>query len=155
MSRYDLPANYADYKVSKEYSMFGFKVIDRIGPGDKDIKVSEMLLNEPVVILYSSGLYLFLTLAMPEYLINAIWMPLIMPFSGTDQDGNECGWFQLKGTNETSGFGKWKRYNLFTNVIKKRKSFALKWTSSFFVLALITSSIMEEIGYTGLNLLFN
>jgi len=155
MSRDDLPANYANYKVSKEKSFLGVKIIERVGPDENDIKVAELILDESAVIRMSFSLYIFITLLFPEYLINSIWIPLLMPFSGTDKNGKECGWIQLRGTNETSGFGKRKAYNLYTNVIKKRKSFALKWVLSFFVLAMITYSVTESLGYTGLNALFN
>ena len=123
MSRTDLPENYEEYKVSKEYSMLGFEVIERIGPGDKDIKVKELFLDESAAIKSSFALYIFLALLAPGYLINAVWVPLLLPFSGTDQNGNACGWLSIKGSNEVSGFGKNKAYNLLTNVIKKRKSF--------------------------------
>lgn len=157
MSR--LPANYEDYVIEKEYQYLpGFRTVRRVDPAGKGYPVEEWLIDNKSPFSLTITIFIFAAVLFPGYLLSPAFVCLLVPFTGTDKEGNPCGWLQLRGADDgVQGFGKFKKYTIATNLIdpSKRLLIAFGGALGFAAAGLIGHNvIVNQLGYRGIETFF-
>lgn len=157
MSR--LPANYEDYVIEKEHQYLpGFRTVRRVDPAGKGYPVEEWLIDNKSPFSLTITIFIFAAVLFPGYLLSPAFVCLLVPFTGTDKEGNPCGWLQLRGADDgVQGFGKFKKYTIATNLIdpSKRLLIAFGGALGFAAAGLIGHNvIVNQLGYRGIETFF-
>lgn len=153
MSR--LPANYEDYVIEKEHQYLpGFRTVRRVDPTGKGYPVEEWLIDNKSPFSLTITIFIFAAVLFPGYLLSPAFVCLLVPFTGTDKEGNPCGWLQLRGADDgVQGFGKFKKYTIATNLIdpSKRLLIAFGGALGFAAAGLVGHNvIVNQLGYRGM-----
>ena len=144
------------YSLVKERTLpYGGKIKRWEKEGENTVPVEQYFFNEKDVKRLSLSLGLVLAILLPAYLVNVFWIPLFLPFAGSDVKGNPCGkWLTLRGMeDDVQGFGKFKKHVLFVNLLnpESRKRFAFTNAALFFFGGALSASIIADgVGYKGL-----
>ena len=125
--------SFTHYTTVEVSTKLGMKIVKKIDPTERGIPLEELHVDEDGALKLSILMMVLFAVFLPTYIINSIWFPLLIPFSGVDLEGKACGWLSLQGTDDTSGFGKRKKHVRWVNLIKNKKRFAFKYTLIFII----------------------